>query len=282
MNRDTSAMVPTSTYYYTAHPGDMDRARLPQGAAVLAVASGFWDNDRRRFKIKRPPADHIGSLAIDSGGFVMAAKYGAYPWRMEQYIQFIRDMSRDVLLAFCASMDYACEREVNRETYATNRERIKATIRNEIALRRLAPDLPWLGVLQGNTLEERILDIRLRRRIGLLADYMGIGSICRRGPIAAAQVINFYANQLPGARYHAFGLSVRTLDTPLAPRVWHVLRSWDSYTWSWNRGRVKGVAPHLAKQENETFTQHSARLARHYGEHTIGERIRRPRQLMLL
>ena len=43
-------------------------------------------------------------------------------------------------------MDYACEREVNRSTYETNRSRIEATIENETALRKLAPDLPWLGV----------------------------------------------------------------------------------------------------------------------------------------
>jgi hypothetical protein len=274
--------VPTSTYYYTVHPGDMDRARIPAGAHVLAVASGFWDNARQRFKIKRPPADHIAALAIDSGGFTMAAKYGKYPWTMEQYIAFIRTMSADVPLVFCACMDYACERDVDRGIYATNRDRIKATIRNEIALRRLAPDLPWLGVLQGNTLEERALDVAIRRRIGLLSPYMGIGSICRRGAIQAAKVICFYGEQLPGTRYHAFGLSVRTLDTPLAPRVYHLLRSWDSYTWSWNRGRVTGVAPHLVKQPWENYTDHTRRLAADYKDRVIGRRLAAPRQLTLL
>lgn len=274
--------VPTSTYLYTVHPGDMDRARIPAGATILAVASGFWDHARRRFKIRRPPADHIAALAIDSGGFTMAAKYGAYPWAMEQYINFIRELSRDVPLTFCACMDYACERDVNRGIYATNRDRIKATIYNEIALRAMAPDLPWLGVLQGNTIEERALDVALRRRIGLLAEYMGIGSICRRSPVEAANVICYYGEQLPGTRYHAFGLSIRTLDTPQAPRVYHLLRSWDSYTWSWNRGRVAGVAPHLVRRAGETYTEHTRRLAGDYQDRVINRRFDRPRQLILL
>jgi hypothetical protein len=274
--------VPTSTYFYTIHPVDMARARIMPGAAILAVASGFWDHARRRFKIKRPPADHIGALAIDSGGFTMAAKYGEYPWAMEQYIDFIREMSRDVPLTFCACMDYACEREVNRGIYATNRDRIKATIYNEIALRALAPDLPWLGVLQGNTIEERALDVALRRRIGLLTGYMGIGSICRRGPVEASRVIDFYGEQLPGTRYHAFGLSIRTLDTPLAPRVFHLLQSWDSYVWGWNRGKYKGVAPHLIRRQGETQTNYTYRLALAYEEQTIRPRQERPRQLVLL
>jgi hypothetical protein len=93
-------------------------------------------------------------FCVDSGGFTAARKWGKYPWTHQQYIDFIREMSRDVPVQFCANMDYACERSVNRSKYNTNIDRIKATIRNEITLQELAPDLPWLPVLQGNNLEE--------------------------------------------------------------------------------------------------------------------------------
>jgi hypothetical protein len=67
-------------FYWTAHPGDLIRTRLLPGAHVLIVASAFWDADRGRFRICRPPANHIASLAIDSGGFTAARKWGRYPW----------------------------------------------------------------------------------------------------------------------------------------------------------------------------------------------------------
>lgn len=67
-------------FYWTAHPGDLLRTRLLSGAHVLIVASPFCDADRQRCKIHLPPADHIARLAIDSGGFTAARKWGRYPW----------------------------------------------------------------------------------------------------------------------------------------------------------------------------------------------------------
>lgn len=124
-------------------------------------------------------------------------------------IEFIRKMSRDVTLDFCAIMDYACEREVNRSTYKTNINRIEATIANEITLRELAPDLPWLGVFQGNTIEERAWGIRQRQKLQLINPYMGIGSICGQTPMGSKATIRFYVQQLPSIDYHVFGLDIR-------------------------------------------------------------------------
>src|SRR5262245_34399215 len=125
----------TPTFYYTAHPGDLTRKRLPTGCHVLMVASAHWDHDRRRFKVRRPPVGHVAAVSVDCGGFAIAAKYGTYPWEPAQFAAFVRDVSRDVPLVFCAPMDYACESNVDRSILATNRERIEATITNEIACR---------------------------------------------------------------------------------------------------------------------------------------------------
>ena len=94
-------------FYFTAHPGDMLRGRLIKGCCMMAVASAHWDNERKRFKINRPPADHVTSICIDSGGFTAAKRWGKYPWSVQQYADFIQEMSRDVSLDFCAIMDYA-------------------------------------------------------------------------------------------------------------------------------------------------------------------------------
>ena len=57
----------------------------------------------------------------------------------------------------------------------------KATIRNESCCRQADPSLPWLPVLQGDTLSQRQFDLQLRRRLGLLpGQRAGIGSENRR------------------------------------------------------------------------------------------------------
>lgn len=267
-------------FYYTTHPSDLTRLRLLEGCHIMIVATAFWDDKRRRFKIHRPPADHVATISIDGGGFTAAKRWGRYPWTPAQYADWIQEESDSVTLDFCAILDYACERGVDRSTYRTNRDRIKATIRNEIACREAAPDLPWLPVLQGNTLEERDLDLRMRRRIGMLpADYAGIGSVCGRTPSEAGSVVKFYADRLPGLRFHGFGLHIQALDDDA---VFGALRSWDSYSWNWGRGLKDIDRPaEYFHREGETWSQYSHRLAWLYWQNTIRPRLRRVRNLVL-
>jgi len=79
-------------------------------------------------------------------------------------------------------MDYACEPAVDRSTLATNQARIDATLANEMACLEAEPTLPWLPVLQGDTLAERAYDLAQRQRLGLVPTTLaGIGSVCGRG-----------------------------------------------------------------------------------------------------
>ena len=284
-------------FYYTVHPADTLRSRLIPNRRIMVVATAYWDAKKNKFRVRRPPADHIKSkagrharLAIDSGGFTAHKRWGKYPWSYEQYIEFIRKMSRDVTLDghacppyFCAVMDYACEREVNRSAYETNKSkagrharRIEATIENEIALRQLAPDLPWLGVLQGNTLEERAWDITQRQELELILIEMGIGSICGRSPRESKEVIRFYMQQLPHVRYHAFGLDIRAFDG--ADDVYWAIASWDSYTWCWGRGMKHMRDPQRQHIEGETWSQYTLRLAQQFEKNTLNKRLYARRQ----
>jgi hypothetical protein len=84
--------------------------------------------------------------------------------------------------------------------------------------------------LQGNSFEERLEDLALGCSINvLLRDYAGIGSVCGRGIQSAINTVQFYANQLPSVKYHAFGMHIKAPDDPI---VFSVTRSWDSYSWS--------------------------------------------------
>lgn len=280
--RRRSAVSPAGlAFYFTLHPGDIMRTRILKGADVMLVASAFWDSDRKRLKVRRPPADHIGALSLDSGGFTAAARWGRYPWEPEAYVEWVRQMTRDVPAAFVACMDYACERGVDRSSLATNRERIEATWINENLLRTIAPDLPWLGVLQGNTLDERRWDIERRQRFGLLFPFMGLGSICRRPAREAADVIRFYREHVPGTRFHAFGLDCRALDC--GDDAATAIASWDSYAYTWPRGKKGHDRPSfLLRRDDETRSAFTRRLAQHYEAHTIKPRIERPRQLPLV
>jgi len=221
----------------------------------------------------------VVGMCVDSGGFTAARRWGRYPWTPAQYADFIYAVSRDVPLAFCAILDYACERGVNREHYQTNIERIEATIANEIACRAAAPDLPWLPVLQGDTMEERAYDLARRREMGMLpTDYAGIGSVCGRGAAAARRVVRFYDGQLPGVKLHGFGMHIDALDDAV---VMGALRSWDSYSWTWARGARSDRAPEYLKRDDENYSAYARRLATLYLERTIEPRLRRPRTLPL-
>jgi hypothetical protein len=268
-------------FYFTLHPGDMLRARIIPGSYIMLVAAAHWDNARQRFKVRRPPIDHVASMCIDSGGFTAARRWGKYPWTVEQYVDFIRAVSRDIKLDFCSILDYACEPSVNRSAYQTNIERIEATIENEIACRKAAPDLPWLPILQGDSLEERQYDLDRRRELGLLpTDYAGIGSVCGRGAGGAAQVVKFYADRLPGVQYHGFGMHIQALDDDT---VYAALRSWDSYSWTWGRGQTEIDRPpeYYWRKGEESYSTYTRRMAELYWKNTIQPRLIRARQITL-
>jgi len=271
----------TPTFYFTLHPGDMIKARILDGAHVMAVASSQWDDERGRFRVRRPPAACIASMCVDSGGFTAAKRWGHYPWDYEQYADFVRAVSRDTPLDFCAVMDYACEPAVDRSVYRTNRERIKATIRNEAACKEAAPDLPWLPVLQGDSLEERVFDLAMRLRVGMLPTaYAGIGSLCGRGVTPARHVVRFYKDRLPSVRFHGFGMHVQALDDDT---VYSVIRSWDSYGWTWGRGQKDVDRPaECYHRPEESWTVYTHRMAQFYWDNVVSPRLLAPRQMVLL
>lgn len=271
----------TPRFYFTTHPGDMLRGRLIEGCCIMAVAAAHWDDERKRFRINRPPADHITSMCIDSGGFTAARRWGRYPWTVWQYVDFIREMSRDVPLDFCAIMDYACEPSVDRSIYASNISRIEVTIQNEVLCRDVDPELPWLAVLQGDSFEERSYDLETRRRAGMLPDsYAGIGSVCGRGARGAIRTTLFYRDRLPGVKFHGFGMHIQALDDD---QTFATIQSWDSYGWNWGKGQ-KDVdrPPEYLKRPDESFSDHNRRLGQLYWRNTILPRLTRSRQGVLI
>lgn len=143
----------------------------------------------------------------------MLNRYGDYPFSTEQYMNLVCILRPH----YYATLDYPCEPEISRRLgMMTNKERIKATVRNA----RLALDAhPMLGncsrcvpVIQGYTLDEYKRCIELHADAGTLEDYMAVGSMCRR--ISNKELhelipgIAEYARQGNVTRLHFFGLKL--------------------------------------------------------------------------
>lgn len=121
-------------------------------------------------------------------------------------------------------------------------ERVKLhqerTVESYATLLAIAPDLPWVPVLQGLTVEDYLRHLHMYGRRGLdvrKAPVLGIGSVVKRQHTEAiANLIRGLASL--GYRLHGFGFKFRGLALAA-----DALASADSSSWSLN-GRKEGLA----------------------------------------
>jgi hypothetical protein len=120
------------------------------------------------------------------------------------------------------------------------REHQYRTVENVLLLRKMAPDLPIICVLQGWRLADYQRCVDLYRQAGLQLDQepiVGLGSVCRR---QSTEEIGRIADSLPSKGIHLHGFGVKTLGLRKYGRY---LASADSMTWSF-RGRHIRPCPH--------------------------------------
>lgn len=195
----------------------------------------------------------------DSGGFTQLQMYGS--WESVSVDQFVEETRRDAeevgQMEYCAPMDWMCESLIINGgkigtfefvgTKKSVREHQELTVANYIALRERAPELPWVPVLQGWTLDDylRCAEMYERADINLAAlSRVGVGTICRRqGTDEAALILKRLESE--GLRLHAFGLKGTGI-----PNVAPYLASSDSLAWSYAARRsaaLPGCAERLAR-----------------------------------
>jgi hypothetical protein len=96
------------------------------------------------------------------------------------------------------------------------------TVGNYLELRALAPELPFIPVLQGWTISQYLdcVDRYTNAGIDLTAlPLVGLGSVCRRQHTPAiAAIVQALASG--GLRLHGFGISTRTPTRWKAPTRW--------------------------------------------------------------
>jgi len=159
-----------------------------------------------------------GPWALDSNGFEMLRLHGRYTFSAKRYAADVQRYQREIgKLCFASVMDWMCEEAILHGgrfgrlwflgTGLSVREHQKRTIDSYLELRALAPDVPWMPVLQGAGTPDYLWMLGEYERRGVdlsKVPRVGVGSVCRRQATLPATLM---LSQLldDGLTIHAFG-----------------------------------------------------------------------------
>lgn len=185
----------------------------------------------RRLAGRRSLPRASGRWALDSGGFTELSMHGAWQTTASEYVTATRRYADEIgNLDWAAPQDWMCEPFMLDKTGLTVAEHQRRTVRSVQELRDLAPDLPFIPVLQGWVLDDylRCVDLYAKAGFDLASEpTVGIGSVCRRQ--SETQIEDICAAVASrGIALHGFG--VKTLGMRYARH----LVSADSMAWSYN------------------------------------------------
>lgn len=195
----------------------------------------------RRLARRRTFPRSVGEWALDSGGFTELDTHGYWETTPRGYVSAVRRYSDEIGgLEWAAPQDWMCEPWIVAKTGLDVVTHQARTVANFLELRALAPDLPFVPVLQGWQMDDylRCVDIYTAAGVDLTAErVVGLGSVCRRQSEAEIEHI-CAALAARGLRLHGFG--VKTLGLRYARH----LRSADSMAWSYNARRNPPIPGH--------------------------------------
>lgn len=183
-----------------------------------------------------------GRWALDSGGFTELSMHGRWHTSARTYVAAVRRYRDEIGgLDWAAPQDWMCEPFMVAKTGLTVAEHQARTVDSVQELRALAPDLPFVPVLQGWDLDDYLhcIDLYATAGIDLTAEAtVGLGSVCRRQSTTHIEdICATLAAQ--GIRLHGFGVKT----TGLA-RYGRHLTSADSLAWSYNARRHPPMPGH--------------------------------------
>lgn len=183
----------------------------------------------RRLRRYTPTRPATCTWALDSGGFSELQMFGAWQTSPRTYAREARRWRELGGLQWCAPQDWMCEPHMLQKTGLSIREHQRRSIDSFEELNALAPEVPWIPVLQGWTIDDYLhhLDHYYFRGHDLTKHpVVGVGSVCRRQSTAEGQeIVQTLANE--GIPVHAFGFKIVGLT-----KVGHLLTSSDSMAWS--------------------------------------------------
>jgi hypothetical protein len=183
---------------------------------------------RRRFD-RLPAGKATCRWAIDSGGFTELSMHGKWVTSPEQYVDDVRAaMSRVGPADFVSIQDWMCEPHMITRTGLSVEEHQARSVESYRILSDMAPEIPWMPVVQGWTESDYLVCIELYRRAGVdlrRLPVVGVGSVCRRQGSDGVGILLAVARLQ--IRVHAFGFKKTGL-----PRVKNEIVSSDSMAWS--------------------------------------------------
>lgn len=185
----------------------------------------------------------VAPAAVDSGGFQELQRYGTWTVPPHEYAARVRRY-RDAFgphLRWAAPQDWMCEPAIIHGgwhggqyfvgTHRSVAEHQARTVLNAAHLRQIAPDLPWIYVVQGDTPDAYVRCVDLYWSlcgIDLATEpLVGVGSVCRRQSMPEAGRILTVLHRRGLRRLHGFGFKTLGLL-----QFGHLLVSADSQAWS--------------------------------------------------
>ncbi len=209
---------------------------LAAGSQIKTARSLKYPNILINFmtQTNRPPKYEYENLFIDSGGFYSSMHSGGYTKSNDEYLDYIQKWQP----RFFALRDYPCEPELLRKHNLNVLKNIERTIENHLILIDKIESGLWdihgkpIPVIQGWQISDYLLCIDLFKDVGLIKDYMAIGSICRRNQTDVIKdVILAVRDNIPARiKLHGFGVKLTALKD-LA--IWKALYSVDSGAWDY-------------------------------------------------
>lgn len=198
---------------------------------------------RRRLMNRMTFPRALNGWALDSGGFTELSMHGAWTVTPEAYVADVRKFSDEIgQLEWAAPQDWMCEPMMLAKTGKTVAEHQLLTVQNYLTLKSLAPEMPFIPVLQGWEPSDYHRHVEMYSRAGVCLErepVVGVGSVCRRQNMSeAAQIIR----SLYPLRLHGFGFKVTGLRN-----VGLLLHSADSMAWSFSARRNPAIAGHTHK-----------------------------------
>jgi hypothetical protein len=197
--------------------------------------------------------------ALDSGGFTELQYFGGWTVPPADYVARVRRYRDQVgQLAWAAPQDWMCEPVVIAGgragplrfvgTGLSVAEHQARTVDNYAQLRDLAPDLPFIPVVQGYTTDDYLACVDLYTAAGIdltTAPLVGLGSVCRRQATTEAEHIITALHHRGVRNLHGFG--VKTLGLA---RYGHLLTSADSLAWSIDARLERRPMPGCTRHKN--------------------------------
>lgn len=173
----------------------------------------------------------------DSRGFTELRQHGRWTFTAQEYASATETHRTEIGGMTAASVrDWMCEPSIIAKTGLSVAEHQQRTIDSYFELRALAPNMPWLPVLQGWTRADYLAHVEQYDKSGLdlrTLPLVGLGSVCRRQHTREVEELIRELHGY-GLRLHGFGFKIQGLA-----RVSDALTSSDSMAWSFDarRGR---------------------------------------------